>query len=927
MSNAQHLYDKALKENIRHLGKILGNVVKHKDGKKTFDAIESIRRAAVKFHRDGDEDAAALLDSLLKNLSTDETISVVRAFSYFKHLVNIAEDLHSQQQNRLQDDDLEPGMLGFSLQQFKDKQLNLNEVEAFFESALISPVLTAHPTEVQRKSILDTERTISNLIAKRAMPLSRQETERNELMLHGAITTLWQTRMLRLTRLSVNNEIDNALTFYRMTFLDAIPELLQDLERQINRDFNTEENEAYELPNFFQMGSWIGGDRDGNPNVNADTLEQAIVQQSMTAFSYYLDEMMALATELSVSTMLVRATPELLALADGSPDQSPHRQDEPYRRAIIAILARLAHTSEHLTGHKVNQVADSDLLPFENQEDLLTDLNIIVHSLKQNQGEALVYPRIGKLIKAIETFGFYLASIDLRQSSDVHENVLTELFIKAGNDFTYSELDEAEKIQILLDELKQPRLLFSPFQSYTELVQKEMGVFRKALEVRKKYGKRSVRQYIISHTETLSDLLEVALLQKETGLLRGIWGSSKIEVDLNIVPLFETIADLRNAPQIMGEWLSLLGMRHLLRYQGNEQEIMLGYSDSNKDGGFLTSNWELYKAEVSLVELFKQAKVRLRLFHGRGGTVGRGGGPTYQAMLAQPEGTVDGQIRLTEQGEIIANKFSDPKVGRQHLETLIAATIDATLFPQDQLSKAKRRSYEMVMDELSSTAMAAYRNLVYETEGFTDYFFSATPIAEIAELNIGSRPSARKATKRIEDLRAIPWGFSWGQCRLLLPGWYGFGSAVDTYLSASEDEKEKDERIAKLKKMLADWPLFKTLLANMDMVLAKTDMAVASRYSELVADEKLRKTVFDRIEHEFNLTTAALNLLYEETERLACNPALAKSIKNRLPYLDPLNHLQVELIKRFRAGSVEDRVKLGIHLSINGVAAGLRNTG
>jgi len=450
-------------------------------------------------------------------------------------------------------------------------------------------------------------------------------------------------------------------------------------------------------------------------------------------------------------------------------------------------------------------------------------------------------------------------------------------------------------------------------------------VLNTARDIRKIFGDRAIRQYIISHTETLSDLLEVALLQKEAGLLKGVWGSQKIQMDLNIAPLFETIADLRHAPMIMGQWLSLLGIRHVLRNQGNEQEIMLGYSDSNKDGGFLTSNWELYKAEISLVELFNQAKIRLRLFHGRGGTVGRGGGPTYEAIMGQPHGTVDGQIRLTEQGEIIANKYSDPKVGRQHLETLIAATIDATLFPQDELVTKKRRSYEAVMEDLSTTAMTSYRSLIYETPGFADYFFSATPISEIAELNIGSRPAARKATRRIEDLRAIPWGFSWGQCRLLLPGWFGLGSAIHHYLDV--DEKVKESRIKVLREMLAEWPLFKTLIANVDMVLAKTDLVVARRYAQLVTDETLRDTIFTSIEREYVLTTKALNLLLDSEERLRSNPTLANSIKNRLPYLDPLNHLQVELIKRFREGETDERLKLAIHLSINGIAAGLRNTG
>jgi phosphoenolpyruvate carboxylase len=398
-------------------------------------------------------------------------------------------------------------------------------------------------------------------------------------------------------------------------------------------------------------------------------------------------------------------------------------------------------------------------------------------------------------------------------------------------------------------------------------------------------------------------------------------------MDLSIVPLFETIEDLRNSPRIMSAWLSLLGIRHLLRYQGNEQEVMLGYSDSNKDGGFLTSNWELYKTEVYLVELFNQADIKLRLFHGRGGTVGRGGGPTYQAVMAQPLGTVNGQIRLTEQGEIIANKFSDPKLARRNLETLIAATIDASLFPQDQLPNEQRREYEMMMDTFSTSSMKAYRSLVYETPGFTDYFFSATPIAEIAELNIGSRPAARKANPTIESLRAIPWGFSWGQCRLLLPGWYGFGSAINDYLCASTNDIENEQRIHLLRDMFSNWPLFTTLIGNMDMVLAKTDLTIAANYSEMVEDEVIRTTVFELIKKEHALTNQALNLIMQNTERLANNPTLANSIRNRLPYLDPLNHLQVALIKRSRSGEIDVLIKRAIHLTINGIAAGLRNTG
>lgn len=934
MTDIQHKLQLTLKSNIRYLGQVLGDTIRAKDGDDTFHLIENIRKAAVKFHRENDQAATLMLEKLLKNLSPQQTISVVRAFSYFKHLVNIAEDLYAHQQARLNEDNLAPGMLAYSIDEIARQNLSFTQIETFFKDALVSPVLTAHPTEVQRKSILDIEHNLAHLLAERGTLISKRELEHNHLMICGVICSLWQTRILRFSKLTVVNEIENALSYYKTTFLEVIPEILQDLERDLNKQYcqgldDKKPYKPFQLPSFLHMGSWIGGDRDGNPFVNGATLTQAVSMQSATAFKFYLKELDALRRELSISSRLIGVNDAVLALAKLSTDQAPHRLDEPYRLALNGIYDRLVATAKLLLPQLELREATNSASIYADAAELLAEVNVLVDSLKAFGGDILIYPRIGKLTKAIETFGFHLATIDVRQSSDMHEAVIKELLQKAGFDFNYDELTEEEKIQTLLDELKQPRLLFSPFQHYSELVHSEIDVLNKARDMRKRFGKRTVRQYIISHTETLSDLLEVALLQKETGMLRGVWGSQKIQLDLNIVPLFETIADLRHAPQIMGQFLSLLGIRHVLRNQGNEQEIMLGYSDSNKDGGFLTSNWELYKAEVSLVELFSQANIKLRLFHGRGGTVGRGGGPTYQAIMAQPQGTVDGQIRLTEQGEIIANKYADPKVGRQHLETLIAATIDATFnlktALQANIDNTKQRAFETVMEDLSTTAMTTYRSLVYETPGFADYFFSATPISEIAELNIGSRPAARKATRRIEDLRAIPWGFSWGQSRLLLPGWYGLGSAIHQYLY--KDENLTETRTIMLRDMLESWPLFKTLIANVDMVLAKTDLVVARHYAHLVPDKTLRETIFSKIEHEFELTTIALNLLLGTTERLISNPQLANSIRNRLPYLDPLNHLQVELIKRYRNGETDDKLKLAIQLTINGIAAGLRNTG
>lgn len=913
-----------LSDNIQLLGSLLDQAIQQVEGQAAFDQIAAIRQAATTFHQTHDQHASLQLERLLAALTPAQTVCVVRALSYYKHLVNLAEDLYGQQLANSHTHTPVAGMLAHSISQLGEDGVPAQAIQQFFADALVSPVLTAHPTEVQRKSVLDIERRIVELLAVRMHMHAQAQLARNSLLLQGAVSALWQTRMLRFSKLTVVNEIENALTYYDSTFLHVIPELLQDLERELLALMPA--GSDYQLPAFLRMGSWIGGDRDGNPFVDGTTLREAVRLQAVTLLRFYLYELAELKRELGVSTRLIAVDEAVMALAQASRDQSAHRMDEPYRLALNGVHDRLLVTAESLLagcGWRIDDDVQAD--PYDSPQALLQPLQAIADSLRKHHGVALIYPRLGKLIKAIESFGFHLATVDIRQSSDVHEAVITELLQKAGYEFDYAAFNEDEKIGILLEELKQPRLLFSPFQQYSELVHKEIGVLEAVREMRERFGCHAVRQYIISHTETLSDLLEVALLQREAGLLRGVWGSANIQVDLNIVPLFETIADLRDAPMIMGKWLSLLGIRHVIRNQGSEQEVMLGYSDSNKDGGFLTSNWELYKAEISLVELFQQANVKLRLFHGRGGTVGRGGGPTYQAIMAQPQGTVDGQIRLTEQGEIIANKYADPVVGRQHLETLIAATLDASLFPADQLEPARRRAFESVMETLSATAMTSYRSLVYETPGFAEYFFNTTPIEEIAGLNLGSRPASRKSTRRIEDLRAIPWGFSWGQCRLLLPGWYGLGSAIHQYLHQAGSSKET--RLGLLREMLLGWPIFKTLINNVDMVLAKTDLIVARHYAHLLPDRSLREEIFSRIEHEHQLTTQVVNLLLGSSQRLASQPVLAKSIRDRLPFLDPLNHLQVEMIQRYRNGETDEKLKLAIPLTINGIAAGLRNTG
>jgi phosphoenolpyruvate carboxylase len=923
--------DAPLKEDIRLLGRLLGDVLRDQEGEAVFDIVETIRQTAVRFRREDDPQAGKELTDLLHALTRDQTISVVRAFSYFSHLANIAEDQHHNRRRRahlLAGSAARPGSIGHALGKLKQAGVGQDTVEEFFRDALISPVLTAHPTEVQRKSILDAEHDIARLLAERDLPQTAKERQRNEALLHARIATLWQTRMLRYSKLTVADEIDNALSYYRITFLREVPALYDDIEAEIADHYGAPAAQAAHA-SYLQMGSWIGGDRDGNPNVNADTMRHALTRQSTTILDFYLDEVHALGAELSASTLLIEVSPALETLAAGSPDNSPHRSDEPYRRALIGIYARLAATARELgVGHILRREV-GHAAPYLDPELFAADLEVLADSLRQNHGAVLIQPRLAGLLRAARIFGFHLASLDMRQSSDIHERVLAELFARAGVEADYAALPEEDKRALLLKELAQPRPLFSPYETYGDETNSELAILRAAREIRLRYGPRAIRNYIISHTETVSDLLEVLLLQKETGLMRVSSGTN----DAMVIPLFETIPDLQRAAGIMDEWMAIPLVASVIEKQGRLQEVMLGYSDSNKDGGFLTSNWELYQAELKLVEVFEQRQVKLRLFHGRGGTVGRGGGPSYDAIRAQPPGTVNGQIRLTEQGEIIASKFSNAEIGRRNLELLVSATLEASLTPPSGNGAHAQQlaRFEAIMAELSHRAYKAYRDLVYETPGFTDYFFAATPIAEIAELNLGSRPASRKSTRRIEDLRAIPWGFSWGQCRLLLPGWYGFASSVKGWLE-EDGASGREARLEELRTMFKEWPFFATLLSNMDMVLAKTDLAIASRYAGLVADEELRERIFRRIVDEHGETIRCLEAITGASERLAGNPLLARSIQNRFAYLDPLNHLQVELIHRRRAltgdpEKADPRVHRGIHLSINGVAAGLRNTG
>jgi len=879
---------------IRYLGKLLGDVIRAYGGDALFERIEYIRSSSVDRYR-GIAGAAAV-DRGLDALGLDDTLAFVRGFMLFSMLANLAEDRQGAARGGA-DEVVE------ALERLTADGVGREQVVALLDRALIVPVLTAHPTEVMRKSMLDHRNRIAELMRQR--DLGRAETREGDVIeqaIQRQIALLWQTRPLRRERLYVADEVEIALAYLRDMLLPVLPALYARWERLV----------SHRPRSFLRLGSWIGGDRDGNPNVTADSLRLALRRASQTVLESYLDQLHALGADLSVSTELATPTEAVAALAERSGDVNAARRDEPYRRAITGMYARLAASFERIAGQVAPRPPSVAGEPYENAEQLRADLVAIAHSLGA-AGEGLLATggALGRLIRAVETYGFHLATLDLRQNADVHARVVADLLKVAGVEAGYLALDEASRVALLTRELASERPLASPFAAYSDETASELAIVHAAAEAHALYGPASITAYIVSKCGSVSDLLEVNVLLKEAGLYRP---PQAARAPIMVVPLFETIGDLVDAPRIMREWLSTAEVAAAARSRGY-QEVMVGYSDSNKDGGYLTSVWSLHQATQALARVFDEAHVAMQIFHGRGGAVGRGGGSSFAAIRAQPAGTVQGRIRITEQGEVIAAKYGTRESAAANLEAMTAATLLASL-ETTAASASESARFAAAMEALSRDACRAYRGLVYETDGFTTVFHQMTPLAEITELNIGSRPASRTPSDRIEDLRAIPWVFSWAQARVMLPGWYGVGHA----LTAFQDQ-------GLLREMLAAWPFFQTTLDNLEMVLAKSDMAIAERYVTLVEDGALGRRIFGRIRDAWSGTHDALLGVTQQTRLLENNPALEASIRLRLPYIDPLNLLQVELLKRHRAGERDARVREGIQLSINAVATALRNSG
>ena len=908
-----------MRADIRLLGAILGDTVREQNGDEVFDLVERARVESFRVRRS--EIDRSELSRMFDGIDIHLAIPIIRAFSHFALLANVAEDIHRERRRAIHVDAGEPpqdSSLAATYVKLDLAQLDSATVADALKGALVSPVITAHPTETRRRTVFVTQHRITELMRLHADGHTETSDGRSiELELRRHVLTLWQTALLRLSRLKISDEIEVGLRYYPAALFKVVPQVNAEVREALRARWP--DADLLSAP-ILQPGSWIGGDRDGNPNVTAEVVRLATGSAAFTALAHYLAELTDLEQELSMSARLISVTPELSELAEGCREAG--RADEPYRRALRVIRGRLTATATQILDRQPQHELDLGLPPYSTPAELRVDLDTIDVSLRTHGSTLVADDRLALLREAVGVFGFHLSGLDMRQNSDVHEEVVGELLAWAGVHPDYSSLPEDERVELLVGELNTRRPLVGDRAQLSDLARGELGVVAAAAHAVELYGPAAVPNYIISMCQSVSDVLEAAILLKEAGLLDA--SGPEPYCPVGISPLFETIDDLHKGAAILQATLELPLYRAVVAARGESQEVMLGYSDSNKDGGYLTANWAVYRAELALVEVARKSGIRLRLFHGRGGTVGRGGGPSYQAILPQPPGAVNGSLRLTEQGEVIAAKYAEPPMTRRNLESLLAATLESTLLDVEGLGDAAEPAYA-VLEEIANLARRAYAELVHDTPGFVEYFKASTPVSEIGSLNIGSRPTSRKPTASISDLRAIPWVLAWSQSRVMLPGWYGTGSAFEHWITAGPESES--ERVQVLHDLYQRWPFFRSVLSNMAQVLAKSDLGLAARYAELVADESLRRRVFGKIADEHQRTIAMYKLITGQEDLLADNPSLARSVFNRFPYLEPLNHLQVELLRRYRSGDDNEFVQRGILLTMNGLASALRNSG
>ena len=915
--------DETLRDDIRHLGRILGDVIREQEGDEVFNLVENARRTAFRLHRG--EAEVGELTALFRDIDPVEATPIIRAFTHFALLANLAEDLHEE---RLVEEGLDAGeaprdsSLEATWAKLRDARVPGAEIGSMMESAEVVPVLTAHPTETRRRTVFDVQKHIGASMRARHEVINAPRTARTEAKLEALdleirrrIMTLWQTALIRMNRPDIRDEVEVGLRYYQLSLLETVPKLNRDVAammRELGGD-DVPENPVV------RMGSWIGGDHDGNPYVTEDVVRYATDRAAGTILRHYVKQLHSLERELSFSDRLTQVSVDLVELANRGQNDVPNRVDEPYRRAVHGIRGRVAATAISRLGASVVEGDWSCHEPYSSVEEMRADLDVVEASLRRSHDDLIADHRLADIQGATDVFGFHLYSLDLRQNSESHEDILTELFRLSGVAEDYRSLPERRRVEILTRELTSARPLVPRGVELSEVTARELGIMRAAADAVEAYGPEVVPHCIISMCSSVSDLLEPMILLKEVGLISVEDGAPTGTVD--VIPLFETIEDLQAGASVLREAWDVPLYRRYVASRGDLQEVMLGYSDSNKDGGYFAANWALYDAETAIAAVAREEGVRLRLFHGRGGTVGRGGGPSYEAILAQPKGAVQGSVRITEQGEIISAKYGHPVTARRNLEALVAATIESTLLDLEDLDD-QGRAYD-VMSEISELSRDAYAALMHDDPGFIEFFETSTPVGEIGSLNIGSRPSSRKQTTSISDLRAIPWVLAWSQQRSMVPGWFGVGTALNEWVGEDPD----GSRLAELRELNESWPFFNSVLSNMAQVMSKSDLHLAKLYADLVSDREVADRIFSRIREEYELTLEMFLKVTGYSTLLEDNPLLARSVDMRFPYLMPLNAIQLEMLRRYRAGDSRDKVRRGIQLTMNGLATALRNSG
>lgn len=918
-------------EEVQILKGILEDTTRQMIGDESFERIQDLIALST-------QEKYGELEKAIEEISNEDMVVISRYFSILPLLINISEDVdlayEVNHQNNTNHDYL--GKLSTTIDLVSEK----NNAKDILQQVNVVPVLTAHPTQVQRKTMLELNNNIHELLRKhRDVKLGLINADKWHDDLRRYIEIMMQTDIIREQKLKVTNEITNVMEYYNSSLIKAVTNLSSRYQKLAAE-------RGIELDNAkpITMGMWIGGDRDGNPYVTAETLRESAMVQSQVILNYYIEKLNVLYRNFSLSTNLTQTTQAVAELAAKSQDTSIYRENEPYRKAfnfvqskVIQTLLDLQLSQDGVDGLSLQKVAspsssivanyvqnrvsqtvselkDEKPAAYRSAQEFKEDLLAIRDSLLENGGQALVTGDLEELLQAVEVFGFFLASIDMRQDSSVQEACVAELLKSANIVEDYSSLSEVEKVAVLLKELTEdPRNLSATHVEKSELLQKELAIYQTAREMKDLLGEDVIKQHIISHTESVSDMFELAIMLKEVGLI------DKDSARVQIVPLFETIEDLDNATDIMKNYLSYDIVKKWVASNNNYQEIMLGYSDSNKDGGYLASGWTLYKAQNALTKIGEERGIKITFFHGRGGTVGRGGGPSYEAITSQPFGSIKDRIRLTEQGEVIGYKYGNKDAAYYNLEMLVSAAINRMVTRQ-VADPNEIDGFRDIMDSIVADSNIIYRDLVFGNPHFYDYFFEASPIKEVSSLNLGSRPAARKTITEISGLRAIPWVFSWSQNRIMFPGWYGVGSAFKRYIDAADGNLEK------LQHMFKTWPFFNSLLSNVDMVLSKSNMNIAFQYAQLAQSQDVRD-VFNVILDEWQLTKNVILAIEGEEELLAENQSLKSSLDSRLPYFNVLNYIQIELIRRQRQGGLDDDINKLIHITINGIATGLRNSG